>query len=207
MNGLEYSGVTPINYCVLESMLGSYSSPRHKIASLEKSNKIIRLKKGLYVASPSVSGKILSTELIANHIYGPSYVSMETALRYYGLIPESVHLVKSMTLKHSRNFENEIAQFQYICSPSEYYTIGVEQIANADCAFLIASPEKALCDLIAYTPQLRPRFVKSMKQFLEEDLRLDMDEFYRMNVEIFKACAQVSKKRNEINNIIKLLER
>ena len=120
MNGLEYSGVTPINYGVLESMLGSYSSPRHKIAALEKSNKIIRLKKGLYVTAPNVSGKILSTELIANHLYGPSYVSMETALRFYGLIPENVHIVKSMTLKHSRNFKNAVAQFQYICCSAEY---------------------------------------------------------------------------------------
>ncbi len=207
MNSLEYSGVTPINNTTLEAMFGGYTSPTHKVASLEKSNKIIRLKRGLYVTSPSVSGRILSTELIANHVYGPSYISMETALRFYGLIPESVHLVKSMTLKHSRIFKNEIAQFDYVYCPAEYYAIGVEQVVNADYSFMIASPEKALCDLIAYTPQLRPRFVKSMKQYLEEDIRLDMDEFYNMKPAIFEACAQVSKKRNEIINIIKLLER
>ena len=38
-----------------------------------------------------ITGKILSTELIANHLYAPSYVSMSSALRYYGLIPETVY--------------------------------------------------------------------------------------------------------------------
>jgi len=70
----------------------------NKISELEKSGKIIRLKKGIYVVSPKESGKLLSMELIVNHLYGPSYVSMESALRYYGLIPESVYLMHSASL-------------------------------------------------------------------------------------------------------------
>ena len=56
-----------------------------KMRNLEADHKIIRLKKGLYVVSPNVSRVALSTELVANHLYAPSYVSMQTALRYYGL--------------------------------------------------------------------------------------------------------------------------
>ena len=55
--------------------------------SLEQKNYVIRLKRGLYVVSPEVSRVPLSLELIANHLYAPSYVSMSSALRYYGLIP------------------------------------------------------------------------------------------------------------------------
>ncbi len=207
INELEKLGIIPIDYSVLKSMLTGYSMPRHKITALEQSEHLIRLKKGLYVVSPNVSKRRLITELIANHIYGPSYVSMESALRYYGLIPESVYTVKSMTLKRSRSFENTIAKFDYTHCSCDYYSVGLNLIENTDYSFIIASPEKALCDLIAYTPKLKPRFVKSTLKFLEEDLRLDMDEFYKMNIEIFKSCAKFSKKRVVIENIIKLLER
>ncbi len=207
MDRLKALGVIPIDYALLNSILTEYSSPRNKVAALEKSGELVRLKRGLYVVSPKVSGSILSTELIANHIYGPSYLSMESALRYYGLIPESVYAVRSMTLKRSKDFENSIGRFDYTYCPKEYYSIAIHQESYRDYTFLIASPEKALCDLINYTPNLNLRFKKSMKEFLEEDLRFDMDEFHKMDIAIFRECAKVSKKRQDINNLIKLLER
>ncbi|MFI3239119.1 MAG: hypothetical protein R3Y22_00805 [Bacteroidales bacterium] len=207
MDGLRDFGVIPIDYALLGSILSEYRSPRNKVAAMERSGDLVRLKRGLYVVSPKVSGRIISSELIANHIYGPSYLSMESALRYYGLIPESVYALRSMTLKRSKAFENQIGRFDYTFCPADYYSIGICQHSYNDYTFLIASAEKALCDLINYTPLLNPRFVKSMSQFLEEDLRLDMDEFYKMDVAIFRDCARVSKKRQDINNLIKLLER
>lgn len=207
MEQLSQVGIVPIDYSVLESFLTGYTSPRHKIADLEKSGKLIRLKRGLYVVSPAVSGQLLSTELIANHIYGPSYVSMESALRYYGLIPESVYAVRSMTIKRSRQFNNSIARFDYTFCNDEYFPIGVRLEQKESYAFMIASPEKALCDLVSYTPNLRLRSMKALLLYLEEDLRLDMEAFYEMNVEIFRQCAEVSKKKNNLINFIKLIER
>jgi hypothetical protein len=207
MVDLKKLGNIPVDYAVLSSIFIGYKYPRNKIASLEKEGKLIRLKRSLYVVSPDVSGKLLSYELIANHIYGPSYISMESALSYYGLIPERVHLVRSMTIKRSRVFENSISKFDYINCSGEYYPIGVNQVIGDDYSFLIASPEKALCDLIAYTPQVRPRFINAMLLYLEEDIRLNMEAFYKMEVNIFRQCAEVSKKRNDLNNIIKLLQR
>ncbi len=206
MKVLKNIGIIPIDFSALSSMMPNITSPRNKIALLEKSGQIVRLKRGLYLVSPHVSGVTLSTELIANHIYGPSYVSLESALRFYGLIPESVYEVRSMCTKRSRDFENSIAQFTYTQCPANYFSIGINQINNDNYSFLIASPEKALCDLIAYTPKLNPRFLSSMRKFLEEDLRLDMECFYKMNVEIFQECAKVSKKSAEINNITKLIQ-
>lgn len=207
MEQLAEIGIIPVNYSVLESFLTGYVSPRHKIANLEKAGKLIRLKKGLYVLSPAVSGKLLSTELIANHIYGPSYVSMESALRYYGLIPESVYLIQSMTPKRSRQFNNAIGRFNYIFCPEEYYSIAINQQEKEGYTFMIASPEKALCDLIAYTPNVRPRSVRALQFYLEEDIRLDMEAFFKMDATIFRQCVNVSKKKNDINNLIKLFER
>ena len=91
MEKLEQIGIIPVDYAVLRSLYSDYSFPRNKIASLEQEGKIIRLKRGMYVVSPDANKQLLSIELIANHIYGPSYVSMESALRYHGLIPEQVY--------------------------------------------------------------------------------------------------------------------
>ena len=207
MENLKQLGIIPVDYALLSSIFGDYKYPRNKIANLEIEGKLIRLKRSLYVVSPDVSGKLLSTELIANHIYGPSYISMESALRYYGLIPESVHMVRSMTTKRSRIFENSISRFDYINCSEVYYPIGINQKIGDDYSFLIASPEKALCDLIAYTPKVRPRFINAMLLYLEEDIRLDMETFYKLDVNIFRQCAEVSKKKNDLNNLIKLLQR
>lgn len=207
MENLKQLGIIPVDYAVLGSIFSAYRSPRNKIANLEVEGKLIRLKRGLYLVSPSVSGKLLSTELMANHIYGPSYVSMESALKYYGLIPESIHTVRSLTIKRSRVFENPISRFEYINCSEDYFPIGINQEIGDDYSFLIASPEKALCDLIAFTKEVRPRFIKSMLSYLEEDIRLDMEAFYKMNAKIFEQCVEVGKKRNDLNNIIKLLQK
>ncbi|OFY39202.1 MAG: hypothetical protein A2X18_04060 [Bacteroidetes bacterium GWF2_40_14] len=207
MENLKQLGIIPVDYALLGSLFCAYKFPRNKIANLESEGKLIRLKRGLYVVSPKVSGKLLSTELIANHLYGPSYISMESALRFYGLIPESVYMVRSMTTKRSRIFENSVSKFDYINCNNEYYPIGINQKFGENYTFLIASPEKALCDLIAYTPEVRPRFLKALQLYLKEDIRLDMDAFYKMDIEIIKECAQVGKKKNEFNNLLKLLQR
>jgi len=207
MEKLKQLGIIPVDYGLLGSLFSGYKSPRNKIANLEIQGKLIRLKRGMYVVSPEVSGKLLSTELIANHIYGPSYISMESALRYYGLIPESVYLVRSMTTKRSRLFENSISRFEYINCSEDYFPIGVNQKIYEDYSFIIASPEKALCDLIAYTSDVRPRFMKSLLTYLEEDIRLDMAAFYKMDTRIFVQCAEVGKKKNDLNNLIKILQR
>lgn len=207
MERLKQLGNIPVGYSVLKTLFREYAYPRNKIASLEKSGALIRLKRGVFVVAPHISGTLLSKELIANHLYGPSYVSMESALRFHGVIPESVYGIRSMTIKRSRNFENSVGLFNYINCDESYYAVGINQVLKDDHTFLIASAEKALCDLIAYTPMIRPRFIKSMKAYLEEDLRLDMNAFYDMKAGIIKQCAETGKKRNDLNNLIKLLKR
>lgn len=206
MENLAGFGIIPVDYAALQNAFPALKAFKDKVGDLESKGSLIRLKRGMYIVSPAVSGKEVSVELIANHIYGPSYVSMESALRYYRLIPERVYNTTSMTIKRGRTITNPFGEFKYIFCPSDYYSIGIIQIIQDKVAFLIASPEKALCDLIAYTPNLRIRSVKSLKAFLEEDIRFDMDVFHKMNVSVFEHCAEVSKKKTEINMIIKLLK-
>lgn len=177
-----------------------------KAKRLEHEGEIIRLKKGLYVASPRISRMELSPFLLANHIYGPSYVSMQTALRYYGLIPETVYSIQSMTTGVARGYENTVGIFNYIHVPARYYNIGVTMKEEAETIFMIATPEKALCDLMVFTPNLNLRFQTSMRDYLEEDIRFDMDELFNMNLSIIEECAEVSRKKTMLNQLIKFIQ-
>lgn len=203
---LSEIGNIPIDFAVLKSMFPDYKSVHNKISELEKSGILIRLKKGMYVVSPKESGKLVSVELIANHLYGPSYVSMESALRYYGLIPESVYTTQSITTKHTRKFKNSLGRFEYIQCAKDYFSIGIQQKNKDNTSFLMACPEKALCDLIIYTPNLNLRFQKDILTYLEDDLRFDMDAFYRMDKSIFEQCAQIGRKKSIITNILKIIQ-
>lgn len=203
MKRISQFGSVPIDTSVLKSVYSDYGFPGNKVSLMEQSGNLIRLKRGLYAVSPEVTGQTLSLELIANHLYGPSYVSMEYALRHYGLIPERVFEVKSMTSKRSRQFVNQLATFSYIEVPDDYFPIGISQVSTTQ-TFLIASPEKALCDLIAYTQGLRIQSLKGMLQYLEEDIRFDTTELARFDVELIRRCAEFGKKKRELTILLKL---
>lgn len=204
---LDILGNVPVTKETIASLYPDVSGSNQKVSSLEHSGKLLRLKRGLYIVNPAWNGKHISKELVANHLYAPSYVSMHTALRWYGHIPEQVYLVQSMTLKHSRVFENSLGRFSYIGVGRDYFPIGLRQEEAEGTSFIIASPEKALCDLICYTPGVNLRYQKEAQAFLEEDLRLDMDAFCQFNAEILHQCAEAGKKTQSIETIRKLLER
>lgn len=159
------------------------------------------------MCSPEVTGKILSTELIANHLYAPSYVSMSSALYYYGLIPEAVYVKQSMTLKHSRNFDTPLGRFEYTHISKKVFSIGLTSITKDDYAFVIATPEKTLCDLIAHSPKVNLRYMKDAEVYLKEDIRMELEDFRQMNIEIFEEYIKVGKKTDSVRTLIKLLRK
>ena len=204
---LENIGNIPVSTSALSSLFSEIKAGNQKVRNLELSGKIIRLKKGLYVVDPSVSRVALSAELIANHIYAPSYVSMSSALRYYGLIPETVYTIQSMTIKHSRSFETPIGRFDYTFINREAFHIGITSINKQSYAFLMATPEKALCDLIANSPQVNLRYAKDVEVYLEDDIRMDIDDFRNMDISVFEHYAEVGKKAGSIQSLIKYLKK
>lgn len=206
MDSLKQFGNVPIEYHAIKNILHGYRYPADKVMALEREGKIIRLKKGLFVVSEQISGKPISRELIANHLYGPSYISFEYALSWHGLIPERVHSIQSITTKRSRGFSNKLGQFDYIFTHKDYFFIGIRQITtNPSNTFLIASPEKALCDMISYTSNLRIQSLKAMKDYIEDDLRIDTD-LQQFDKQIIKQCFQHGKKKNALNLLIKYIE-
>lgn len=74
-------------------------------------------------------------------------------------------------------------------------------------AFIIASPDKALCDLIANSTMVNLRYMNETERDIEEYIRLNMDAFRSMNADIFHEYIKVGKKAGSIKTILKLLER
>lgn len=205
INVLRQFGNVPVTAATIGSVYPSLTEKNKKVRLLEKHDEIIRLKRGLYVVNPEITGKPLSTELMANHIYAPSYVSMSSALRFFGLIPETVYETQSMTVKHARDFDTPYGRFSYTSISNEAFPIGVRSLRGDGFAFLIASPEKALCDLIANTTHVNLRYIKEARLYLEDDIRIDMDEFFKMDGSILEEYAAVGKKGDSIQTILKLL--
>ena len=112
--------------------LRGIADQRGKIARLLENGALISLRRELYA-----SRRDLDPLSLAGSIYGPSYISFETALAWHGMIPERVTEILSATIKRAATFENDFGHFRYLAIP------------NSDLPFLIASPTKALADRIA----------------------------------------------------------
>ena len=200
-------GNTPVDFGMLASLFPEYKCKYNKISAMEKKGDLIRLKQGMFVAHPNLTGQRLSEMLVANSLYGPSYISLQSALRYYGLIPEFVFTTCSMTMKPYQIFYNSLGRFEYVHICKEAFPIGVKEITfNDGYSVLIATPEKALCDLIADISHLNLRYRNEILVWLEEDIRFDMDELFHFDTNILREYAKVGKKKNMINQLIKIIE-
>jgi hypothetical protein len=134
----------------MRDLLRGTSDVRGKIARMLKSNDLIQLRRGLYASRRDVDPRCL-----AGSIYGPSYVSFETALAWHGMIPEAVAEILSATSKRGVDFENVFGRFRYFQIPEAVYPIGIQRITDSELPLLLASATKALCDRIAREPGFR----------------------------------------------------
>ena len=191
----------PITSNVLASYLTGFKAPNQKILEMEKAGEIVRLKRGLFVKA----SKNYVLPLIANHLYSPSYVSKETALRHYGLIPEHVYTITSVCINRSRTFENSLGRFTYDLLPLEYYRLDIDLCTENGVCYQIATPEKALADMVVLSSGVRLRYLNETRTYLEDYLRIDMDELAKLNPERFEQYAAVSKKPQAMLNLAKLL--
>lgn len=203
MSALQNISSIPFDIGVMQSVYPECKRISDKAIHLEKAGKIIRLKRGLYIARQEDTP--ISRELIANHIYGPSYVSMSWALRWYGLIPEQVNLVQSVTTKHSRHFSNALGDFHYHRCSALYFPIGITMQVSGNAKYLIATPEKALCDYVCYNSVVL-RFMTDVEAFLKRDLRIFTDALPHFDLSIIRQCAETGSKPSSLLTLLKYLQ-
>jgi predicted transcriptional regulator of viral defense system len=142
-----------------------------------KKGLIIKLKKGIYLLNKNDRRGNPDQVFLANQLYGPSYVSLEFALNLYGLIPERVAEVTSISTKKTARFSNEFGEYSYQhIKPEAFRGFRSVKDSNGFCSF-IAEPEKAIVDflylnLYRLKPGDRDVFTESYRFQNVEDLRL-----------------------------------
>ena len=198
----------PLSHQLLVSIFKDYERPNDKIYQLAKEGVIQSIKKGLYVAGPALNiDQRPEPFLLANHILGPSYVSVETALSYYGLIPERVYEIASMTTQAPRKFNTPLGTFTYTRLPLPYYAFGIRSEKLADDQYaMVASPEKALCDKIITTSGLLLRSRKAAKEFLLENMRIDEDILRQLNTNEMASWIKGSLKEESLSMVVNVLQ-
>jgi len=198
------------DYQTLTDVLKGLSSPRDKITDMLRQGIIIRVKKGLYVFGDKYRRHPYSRELLANLVYGPSYVSLDYALAYYGIIPERAEALTSVTLSRSRKFSTPVGLFIYRQIPARAYEAGMVRVeGDHDQAFLIAAPEKALADKIVSVRGGPIASVAEMRRFLEEDLRIDAGALGSLSAERIDEFAgrYRSLKLRRLSGLLRRLQR
>jgi predicted transcriptional regulator of viral defense system len=197
----------PMAHHVLMEALGEYRRPNDKISELIKSGELLALRRGLYVPGPEMDLPYPDLFVIANNLRGPSYISMESALSFWGLIPERTYEVSSVTLKTSKLYRTPIGRFSYQYVASPYYSFGLKSVQlKEQQTAIIASREKALCDKIILTTGVFLRSIRQTKDFLIEDLRIDEENLLNLDITVMKTWLDDTPKRSSIDMLIKTLE-
>ena len=171
--------------------LANYSNKNTKLAREVRDGKIIKIVNGLYETDSNTPGYLL-----AGSIYGPSYISFEYALSYYGMIPERVTTITCATFakKKKKQFNTPFGTFTYRDIPILAYPGEIILKEENNYSYQIASREKALCDKI-YT--LKPlKNYSNLEKMLFSDLRIDSENFNKLNIEKIEKLSNLYHSTN-----------
>ncbi|MGO3170682.1 MAG: type IV toxin-antitoxin system AbiEi family antitoxin domain-containing protein [Bavariicoccus seileri] len=181
--------------------LEEYRSPANKISRMVDNGNLIPIVRGLYETNKNVSGYLL-----ASSIYGPSYLSFDFALSYHHLIPEAVYTFTSATFlkKKKKQFQTPFGVYTYQDVPQSAYPVGILIKNEGNYSYLIAEPEKALCDKLYSVPPVVSQ--KELRDLLFDDLRLDPTKFGNLNKQKLVSYCGLYHATN-LKIFIKLLRR
>ena len=197
----------PISRHLILGLLSDYQSLNDKISELLKGKELISIRRGLYITGPKLDLPTPEPFLIANHLRGPSYVSLESALSYWNMIPERAYEISSVTIKTSKKYKTPVGRFSYQQLKIPYYSYGIKNIEySPKQTMLIASPEKALCDKVVLTPKIHLRSIKQTREFLLEDLRMDSEVLSTLDTKVMELWIKNAPKKSSLKMLIKTLE-
>ncbi|MGF6926516.1 hypothetical protein QFZ48_002016 [Chitinophaga sp. W2I13] len=197
----------PLTRQIMMDLLKDFKRPNDKINELIKKGELISIKKGLYVTGPKINIAKPEPFLIANHLWGPSYVSMDAALSYWGLIPEKVFEISSLTTKISKMYKTSIGRFSYINAPLPYYSFGIKSVQlTPKQVALIASPEKAICDKIITTSGIILRSSRQAREYLVDDLRIDDEKLRELDLGAISSWIKDAPKKESLSMMVKTIK-
>lgn len=179
----------------------NFSDQKGKIFREIKSGKLFPLVKGIYETDPNVQGSKL-----AQFIYGPSYLSFDYVLFCHGLIPEIVrntYTCATFRKRKIKTYSNHFGTFIYRDVPEEVFYLEVLVYVEGNYSFQVAKIEKALCDKLYILPPVRS--IKDLRTMLFDDLRIDEDEFNKLDKNIILKLAPLYHSTN-LNLLAKLIK-
>lgn len=166
-----------------------------------KSGELIKLRNGLYITKDTFNryGNTNGfTELIANKLRTPSYVSLEYALSKYGVLTESIYSITSITLKTKRVYNNPSGDYIYkSIKKSLFNGYKLEKFLLNE--YYIATKEKALFDFLYFKANTLPKDLSGLN--IIEELRLNLDTFTKRDFDTLSEYGKVSKNEKVINII------
>ncbi len=139
---------------------------------------LIRLKRGFYLIGKPYKKALPNLYEVAQLLYGPSYISLESALSYHHWIPEAVYTTTSVSPKRQRDLETPLGLFHFATTPLKNFYEGVQKIELNNTHFFMASAIKALADYIHV-------YKKSWKNL--DDMTVDL----RIETELLHTVAAV----------------
>ncbi len=169
-----------------------------------KAGELVRLRRGIYMLSPMLTGKMPHPFVIAQALAPGSYVSMETALAWHGLIPEAVHVTLSVVPgRRSLDVRHEIAgmyQFVPMALRRGCFLEGVDRQQFGDQYALVADPARAMADIVCdrgMTPAEMPVFLASM--------RIDIDDMEPIGPDVWRRLTE-TYQHSRMRQCIQALE-
>lgn len=174
---LKELAIPEVTTTMLLGVFSDYKNPQKKIYDLSQKGLICPIKQGVYLVTNDLGLRPYSKEILAQLIYGPSYISLETALSNYGYIPERVTTTTSVCLGRGKSFSTPVGEFEFHHIKEELYSLGVqlkEVFKGSFCQY--ATPEKALLDFL-YLKETKGEFKNSKDYFnyILDSYRLDLD--------------------------------
>lgn len=190
-----------ITNSLAKNNLANYSNKNNKINRDIREGKLYKIITGLYETNPNTPGYLLS-----GSIYGPSYISFEYALSYYGLIPERVTTITCATFdkKKKKQYNTNFGIFTYRDVPSAAYPEEILLKVEQEYSYQIATPEKALCDKLYTLPPLKN--YSNLENMIFNDLRIDEEELNKLNSNKIEKLSNLYHSTN-INLLTKYMRR
>ena len=186
------------------TILGKEISPSTRYGLIKRAlakGEILRLKRGFYLLAEEYRRKKVNLFEIANHLYHPSYISLESALSYYGAIPEAVYSTTCISTNRKKLLKHLLEKFNYFRIPEKCFYYGTNRITSDSGIFLIASLEKAILDYIKV-------YKKSWSTLSEliEDIRFDEELIEKLDYQKLKLLSELYKN-NKVEQFINSIKK
>jgi hypothetical protein len=171
---------------------------RNQLSRWAEKGLLIPLRKGFYVFRPDEETPELDYGYLAGRLYEPSYLSLEYALSYYGLIPERVGQVTSVTTKKTLAFQSPLGKFVYRHIKQKAFR-GFKVMKSGRRNIFMAEPEKAVMDFLYFN---LGQWKKDFSEELVDSYRLqNLDSLSPLKIKKWASCYE-KKKLTRLSKIL-----